>query len=50
MEVVILTIIIISVIVIVFIEAMIYMFLRNKFRAIDTIRDSASKLDGNYFH
>ena len=46
MEVAILTIIIISVIVIVFIEAMIYMFLRNKFQAIDTIRDSASKLDG----
>ena len=46
MEVAILTIIIISVIVIVFIEAMIYVFLRNKFRAIDTISDSASKLDG----
>ena len=46
MEVAILTIIIISVIVIVLIEAMIYMFLRNKFQAIDTIRDSASKLDG----
>jgi len=46
MEVVILTIIIISVIVIVLIEAMIYMFLRNKFQTIDTIRDSAFKLDG----
>ncbi|HEC39613.1 MAG TPA: DNA recombination protein RmuC [bacterium] len=46
MEVAILIIIIISVIVIVFIEAMIYMFLRSKFQAIDTISDSASKLDG----
>ncbi len=46
MEVAILTIIIIFVIVIVLIEAMIYMFLRNKFQAIDTISDSASKLDG----
>ena len=46
MEVVILTIIIIFVVVIVLIEVMIYMFLRNKFQAIDTIRDSASKLDG----
>ena len=46
MEVIILTIIIIFVIVIVLIEAMIYMFLRNKFQAIDTISDSASKLDG----
>lgn len=46
MEEAILTIIIISVIVIVLIEVMIYMFLRNKFQAIDTIRDSASKLDG----
>ena len=46
MEVAILTIIIISFIVIVLIEAIIYMFLRNKFQAIDTIRDSASKLDG----
>ena len=46
MEVAILTIIIIFVIVIVLIEVMIYMFLRNKFQAIDTIRDSASKLDG----
>jgi len=46
MEVAILTIIIIFVIVIVLIEIMIYMFLRNKFQAIDTIRDSASKLDG----
>ena len=46
MEVAILTIIIISVIVIVLIEAIIYMFLRNKFQAIDTISDSASKLDG----
>lgn len=46
MEVAILTIIIIFVVVIVIIEAMIYMFLRNKFRAIDTISDSASKLDG----
>ena len=46
MEVAILTIIIIFVVVIVIIEAMIYMFLRNKFRTIDTISDSASKLDG----
>ncbi|KKN46941.1 hypothetical protein LCGC14_0668070 [marine sediment metagenome] len=46
MEVVILTIIIIFVVVIVLIEVMIYMFLRKKFQAIDTIRDSASKLDG----
>jgi len=46
MEVTILTIIIIFVIVIVLIEAMIYMFLRNKFQAMDTISDSASKLDG----
>ena len=46
MEVAILIIIIISVIVIVIIESIIYMFLRNKFQAIDTIRDSASKLDG----
>lgn len=46
MEVAILTIIIIFVIVIVLIEVMIYMFLRNKFQAIDTISDSASKLDG----
>ena len=46
MEVAILTIIIIFVIVIVLIEVIIYMFLRNKFQAIDTIRDSASKLDG----
>ncbi len=46
MEVAILIIVIISVIVIVLIEAMIYMFLRNKFQTIDTIRDSASKLDG----
>jgi len=46
MEVAILTIIIIFVIIIVLIEVMIYMFLRNKFQAIDTIRDSASKLDG----
>ncbi|KKM13733.1 hypothetical protein LCGC14_1713190 [marine sediment metagenome] len=46
MEVAILTIIIIFVVVIVIIELMIYMFLRNKFQVIDTIRDSASKLDG----
>ena len=46
MEVAILIIIIIFVIVIVIIESIIYMFLRNKFQAIDTIRDSASKLDG----
>ncbi len=46
MEVVILTIIIIFVVVIVLIEVMIYMFLRKKFQVIDTIRDSASKLDG----
>ena len=46
MEVTILTIIIIFVVVIVLIEVMIYMFLRNKFQVIDTIRDSASKLDG----
>lgn len=46
MEVAILTIIIIFVVVIVLIEVMIYTFLRNKFQAIDTIRDSASKLDG----
>ena len=46
MEVAILTIIIIFVIAIIIIELMIYMFLRNKFRVIDTIRDSASKLDG----
>ena len=46
MEVAILIIIIISVIVIVIIESIIYMFLRNKFQAIDIIRDSASKLDG----
>jgi len=41
MEVAILTIIIIFAIVIVLIEAMIYMFLRNKFQTIDTISDSA---------
>jgi len=46
MEVVILTIIIIFVVVIVIIEAMIYIFLRNKFQTIDIISDSASKLDG----
>lgn len=46
MEVAILTIIIIFVIVIVLIEAMIYMFLGNKFQAMDIISDSASKLDG----
>lgn len=46
MEVAILTIIIIFVVVIVLIEVMIYMFLRNKFQAIDTISVSASKLDG----
>ncbi len=45
MEVAILTIIIIFVIVIVLIEALIYMFLRNKFQEIDTIGNSAIRLD-----
>lgn len=46
MDEVILIIVIISFVVTIIINLIIYMFLRNKFQAIDTIRDSASKLDG----